>query len=152
MEQRQKLYLEEFYVGQRFVSGEYEITADAIRRFATEFDPQDFHLDQSVAEASVFQGLAASGWHTAAVTMRLQVTGGFPIATGLIGLGGEIAWPRPTRAGDILHVETEILEIRPSKTKPMQGIVTARTVTKNQRGEEVQVFTAKIMAYRKGSP
>jgi acyl dehydratase len=145
----EKLYLEDFVVGQRFTSGEHEITEQSIKSFAAEFDPQAFHLEEAAAQASVFRGLSASGWHTAAVTMRLLVTGGLPFATGLIGLGGEIAWPRPTRPGDILHVESEVLEIRPSRSKPMQGIVTVRNVTKNQRGEEVQTLVAKILAFRR---
>ena len=91
------LYLEDLHVGQRFGSGEYQMTEERIKAFAAEFDPQPFHLDNAAGEASIFEGLAASGWHTAAVSMRLLVTGGLPFANGLIGLGGEIAWPRPTR-------------------------------------------------------
>jgi len=147
--ERQLLYFEDFAVGQKFTSGEYEMTAEGIQTFAAEFDPQAFHLDEAAAQASVFRGLAASGWHTAAVTMRLLVTSGLPFASGLIGLGGEIAWPRPTRPGDIVHVESEILDVRPSRTKPMQGIVTVRSVSKNQKGEELQIFTAKILAFRR---
>jgi acyl dehydratase len=143
------LFLEDLHVGQRFTSGEYEMTAEKIKAFAAEFDPQPFHLDEAAAEASVFGGLAASGWHTAAVTMRLLVTGGLPFANGLIGVGGEIAWPRPTRPGDVLKVESEILEIRPSRSKPNQAIVAVRNVVRNQRGEEVQVFTAKILSLKR---
>jgi acyl dehydratase len=151
MQQVGKLYLEDFAVGQTFTSAEFEITEQAIKCFAAEFDPQAFHLDDAVAQASIFRGLSASGWHTAAVTMRLLASGGLPFATGLIGLGGEIAWPRPTRPGDILHVESEIVEIRPSRSKPMQGIVSVRSLTKNQRGEEVQTLLAKILAFRRGA-
>ena len=111
--------------------------AARIKEFAAEFDPQPFHIDESAAEASVFKGLAASGWHTAAVAMRLLVTGGLPFANGIVGLGGEIAWPRPTRPGDILHVESEIVEITPSRSKPHQGIVTVRSTMFNQNGEAV---------------
>lgn len=143
------LYLEEFFVGQKFSTGEYEMTEQSIKAFALEFDPQSFHLEEAAGQASVFRGLAASGWHTAAVTMRLLVTSGLPFASGLIGLGGEIAWPRPTRPGDILHVESEVVEIRPSRTKPMQGIVVVRSITKNQHGEELQNFTAKILSFRR---
>jgi acyl dehydratase len=143
------LYLEDLEVGQRFGSGEYEMTAERIKAFAAEFDPQPFHLDETAAETSLFRGLAASGWHTAAVTMRLLVTGDLRFAGGLIGAGGEIGWPRPTRAGDILKVESEILEIRPSRSKPEQGFVSVRNVVTNQRGEEVQIFTAKILAFRR---
>jgi acyl dehydratase len=143
------LYLDDLHVGQRFTSGEYEMTAEKIKAFAAEFDPQPFHLDEAAADASVFRGLAASGWHTAAVTMRLLVTGGLPFANGLIGVGGEIAWPRPTRSGDVLKVESEIVEIRPSRSKPNQAIVVVRNVVTNQRGEEVQVFTAKILSLKR---
>ena len=143
------LYLEDFYVGQKFRSGEYEMTEQTIKAFAAEFDPQAFHLDEAAAKASVFRGIAASGWHTAAVTMRLLVTSGLPFATGLIGLGGEISWPRPTRPGDIVHVESEVVEIRPSRSKPNQGIVTVRNVLKNQYGEELQIFTGKVLSFRR---
>src|ERR1700680_451207 len=95
--------------------------AARIKEFAAEFDPQPFHLDDAAAKPSIFKGLAASGWHTAAVAMRLLVAGGLPFANGLLGLGGEIAWPRPTRPGDILHVESEIVEITPSRSKPPSG-------------------------------
>src|SRR5580700_950299 len=120
----EKLYLEDLAIGQRFISETYVMEAARIKEFAAEFDPQPFHIDESVAEASVFKGLAASGWHTAGVAMRLLVIGGLPLANGIVGLGGEIAWPRPTRPGDVLHVESEIIEITPSRSKPQQGIVT----------------------------
>jgi acyl dehydratase len=143
------IYLEDLHPGQRFVSDTYHMTEEGIKTFAAEFDPQPFHLDQAAAEASVFKGLAASGWHTAAVTMRLLVTGALPFAHGLVGLGGEIEWPRPTRPGDILSVESEVVAIRPSRSKPGQGVVSVRSVTRNQRGEEVQIFTAKILVFRR---
>ena len=143
------LYLEDLHVGQKFTSASYRMDEDRIKAFAAEFDPQTFHLDEAVAQASVFRELAASGWHTAAVTMRLLVTGGLPIATGIIGLGGEIAWPKPTRPGDTLRVESEILEIVPSRSKPNQGIVKARSTTLNQDGEAVQVFTSKILVFKR---
>lgn len=126
--------------------------AARMKEFAAEFDPQPFHLDDTAAQASVFKGLAASGWHTAAVAMRLLATGGLPIANGIVGLGGEIAWPRPTRAGDVLHIESEIVEITPSRSKP-QGIVTLRSTMVNQNGEAVYLLTAKLLVpKRKGSP
>jgi len=143
------LYLEDLTVGQRFSSGEYHVTAERIKSFAAEFDPQPFHLDEAAADASLFKGLAASGWHTAALSMRLIVTGGLQLANGLIGLGGEIAWPRPTRAGDTLRVESEIVEIRPSRTKPNQGIVSVRSITRNQHGQEVQIFTSKLLVFKR---
>jgi acyl dehydratase len=145
------LFLEDLHVGQRFRSGVYHMDEDRIKAFATEFDPQPFHLEESAAQASVFRGLAASGWHTAAAAMRLLVTGGLPFANGLIGLGGEISWPKPTRPGDTLRVESEILEILPSRSKPNQGIVTVKCTMRNQDGEPVYVFTAKILAFRRVS-
>jgi acyl dehydratase len=123
--------------------------ASRIKEFAAEFDPQPFHINESAAEASVFKGLAASGWHTAAVAMRLLVTGSLPFANGLVGLGGEVAWPRPTRPGDILHVESEIVEITPSRSKPQQGIVTVRATMFNQNRELVYVLTAKLLVLRR---
>lgn len=149
MDSVKKYYLEDFVIGQQFRTGDYEMTEEKIKRFAAEFDPQAFHLEKAAAEASVFNGLAASGWHTAAVTMRLLVTSGLPFAAGLIGLGGDISWPRPTRPGDIVHVESEVVEIRPSRSKPQQGIVVVRNVTKNQHGEELQIFTGKILSFRR---
>src|SRR5580692_5035914 len=136
------LYLEDLHVGQRFRSGTHVMEEAKIKDFAAEFDPQPFHLDETAAQASVFKGLAASGWQTAAIAMRLLVTGGLPLANGIIGLGGEVTWPRPTRPGDILHVESEIVEITPSRSKPHQGIVTVRSTMFNQNGEAVYLLTA----------
>jgi acyl dehydratase len=147
----QALYLEDLQVGQRFTSGVYRINEDRIQTFAAEFDPQPFHLDAAAARASIFHGLAASGWHTASVTMRLLVTGGLPLAGGIIGLGGELAWPKPTRPGDTLRVESEIVEILPSRSKPNQAVVKARSTTVNQNGEEVQVLTANLLVFKRGS-
>jgi len=143
------LYLEDVSVGQRFESAKYQITEEQIKNFAAQFDPQPFHLEEAAAQASVFRGLAASGWHTASITMRLIVTGGVPFATGTVGLGGEIEWPRPTRPGDVLHVESEIVEIIPSRSKPNQGVVRVRNTTLNQNGEAVQIFTAKVLLFRR---
>jgi acyl dehydratase/ribonuclease HI len=143
------LYLEDLHVGQKFSSGTYRMNEDRIKAFAAEFDPQPFHLDEAAARNSVFRGLAASGWHTAAATMRLLVTSGLPFAGGLVGLGGEIAWARPTRPGDILRVESEILEILPSRSKPNQAVVTVRNITLNQNGDQVQVLTTRILAFKR---
>ena len=140
----EQLYLEDLRLGQRFTSGNYVMEVARMKEFAREFDPQPFHLDDTAAQASVFKGLAASGWHTAAVAMRLLATGGLPLADGIVGLGGEIAWPRPTRAGDVLHVESEIVEITPSRSKP-QGVVTVRSTMLNQNGEAVYLLTAKLL-------
>ena len=138
------LYLDDLRVGQRFTSEAYAIDSSKIKQFAAEFDPQPFHLDEAAAEGSVFRGLAASGWHTAAVTMRL-LAGSVPLAGGIVGVGGEISWPQPTRPGDSLHVESEIIEIRPSRSKPDRGIVTVRGTTLNQNQEPVYLLTAKLV-------
>lgn len=142
------LYMDDLRVGQRFVSGEYQMTEERIKTFAAEFDPQPFHLDDAAAKKSLFGGLAASGWHTAAAAMKLLV-GALPLSGGIIGMGGEIAWPRPTRPGDVLHIESEIVEIIPSRSKPNQGIARVRSVLLNQRGEEVQVLTAKLLVFKR---
>ena len=149
MSEVQQLYLDDLHVGQRFTSESYLMEAARIKEFAAEFDPQPFHLDQVAAESSVFGGLAASGWHTAAVAMRLLVAGGLPFANGLVGLGGDIAWPKPTRPGDTLQVESEIIEITPSRSKPQQGIVTVRSTMFNQDREAVYVLTAKLLVHRR---
>ena len=144
-----RLFLDDLHVGQRFASASHVVDADQIKRFAAEFDPQPFHLDEDAAANSLFAGLVASGWHTAALTMRLLLMGGAPIAGGIVGAGGEIAWPRPTRPGDALQVVSEVMEIRPSRTKPDKGIVLLRSETRNQRDEVVQVLTAKLVVPRK---
>lgn len=146
---RPELYLDDLQVGQRFVTGTYRMEKERMKSFAAEFDPQPFHLDEAAAEKSAFRGLAASGWHTAAVTMRLSVTDGLRLGGGTVGLGGELSWPKPTRAGDTLHVESEIVEIVPSRSKPNQGVVKIRSVTINQNGEEVQVFIVKLMVFKR---
>jgi acyl dehydratase len=149
-EQAAKLHLEDFAVGQVFRSASLRISETDIKAFAQQFDPQPFHLDDAAAKATLFGGLAASGWHTAALTMRLLVDGGAPIAGGIIGAGtDELRWPRPVRPGDELHVESEVLEIRPSRSRPMQGLVKMRTTTRNQNGEPVQVLVANLLVPRR---
>jgi len=147
-DERDRVYLEDLRVGQRFTSETYVMEEGRIKEFAAQFDPQPFHLDNAGAEASVFKGLVASGWHTAAVAMRLLVTSGMPIANGLIGFGGEIAWPKPTRPGDVVQIESEIVEITASRTKPQQGTVTVRSTMRNQKGEAVYLLTAKLLVFR----
>ena len=142
------LYLDDLRLGQRFVSGTHQINEGQIRAFAGQFDPQPFHLDVEAAQATLFGGLVASGWHTAAVTMRLLVEGGLPLAGGIIGAGGEITWPNPTRPGDVLQVESEVLELRPSRSRPDRGIATVRSETRNQRGDTVQVLVARLVVPR----
>jgi acyl dehydratase len=121
-----------------------------MKEFAAEFDPQGFHLDNEAGARSLFKGLAASGWHTAAATMRLLVESDLTLSGGIVGVGGDISWPRPTRAGDTLRVECEVLEITPSRSKPMQGMAKIRNTTLNQNDEVVQVFTASVIVYRRG--
>jgi acyl dehydratase len=143
------LYFDDLHVGRRFTSGTHAIDEEQITAFAREFAPQPFHMDREAAKATLFRGLAASGWHTAAITMRLQVGGGLPIAGGLVGLGGEVAWPAATRPGDVLHVESEIVDVVPSRSRPDRGTVTVRSETRNQRGEVVQTTTVKLLVPRR---
>jgi acyl dehydratase len=150
MTKHSTLYLNDLELGQRFTSDAYTVEAGKIKQFAAEFDPQPFHLDEAAADASVFRGLAASGWHTAAITMRLLV-GSLPLAGGIVGLGGEISWPRPTRPGDTLYLESEIVEIAPSRSKPDRGIVTLRGTTFNQKQEPVYVLTAKLVVPKRSA-
>lgn len=138
-------FLEDLRVGQRFVSRTYPLTAEAIVAFAREFDPQPFHLDAKAGEQSLFKGLVASGWHTAAISMRLLVDHGPAFGSGTIGLSAEVAWPRPTRAGDVLQVHGEIVDITPSASGKPRGVVTLKTETRNQAGEVVQTFVGKIL-------
>jgi acyl dehydratase len=143
-------YLEDFAVGQKFGSGSTRVDAARIKSFAAEFDPQPFHLDETAAEQSMLRGLAASGWHTAAMTMRLLVEGEFKPKGGIVGGGfDELRWPQPVRPGDELHLESEILEVRPSKSRPDVGLVKVRTTTLNQKNEPVQIFVANLIVPRR---
>jgi acyl dehydratase len=112
-----RLHLDDLHVGQRFVSVANALDEKQVIAFASQFDPQPFHLDDEAAKATLFGGLAASGWHTAAITMRLLVDGGVPLAGGIIGAGGEISWPKPARPGDVLRVESEVIEIKPCRSR-----------------------------------
>jgi acyl dehydratase len=143
------LYLDDLHIGQRFTSRTHVVDEEQIKAFARQFDPQPFHLDNEAAMDSLFSGLVGSGWHTAAITMRLLFDGGLPFAGGIVGTGGELNWPNPTRPGDSLQVESEILDIRPSRARPDRGVVTVRSVTRNQRKEVVQCLTAKLIARRR---
>jgi acyl dehydratase len=143
-------YLEDFAVGQTFGSGRLRVDGERIKSFAAEFDPQPFHLDEEAARPTMFRGLAASGWHTAALTMRLLVESEIRPAGGIVGAGfDELRWPRPVRPGDELRVQTEVLEVRPSKTRPDQGIIKARMTTLNQRDEPVQVSIGNLVVLRR---
>lgn len=143
-----RIYLEDLAVGSVFESSDYQVDAEQIQIFAQQFDPQPFHLDEETARKSFFGGLAASGWHTAAITMKLLV-GSLPLAGGVIGAGSEISWPRPTRPGDVLHVVTTVVEIAPSKSKPDRGVVTVKSDTLNQHGELCQRSIARLIAFRR---
>jgi acyl dehydratase len=146
-----RYYLEDLSVGQRFTSGSRAIDAEQIKAFAREFDPQPFHLDDEAAKHTLFGGLAASGWHTMAITMRLMVDSGLPLAGGILGAGGEINWPKPTRPGDVLHVVSVVEEVTPSRSRPERGMVKVRSETRNQRDEVVQVLIAKLVVPRRTS-
>ena len=141
-----RLHLEDFSAGQKYVTASRRVTAEDIKTFAAQFDPQPFHLDGEAARGSLFDGLAASGGHTAALTMRLLVDSDMKPAGGIIGTRAEeLKWPRPVRPGDELHVEVEILEARPSKSRPGEGYVKCRSTTINQRGEPVQVLVMNLL-------
>ena len=143
-------YLEDFEPGQKFGSGRLIVDRDRIKSFGAEFDPQPFHVDESAARESFFKGLAASGWHTAAMSMRLLVEGELKPAGGIIGAGfDELRWPRPVRPGDELRVESEILEVRGSKSRPDQGLIKVKTTTLNQNGDAVQVFVGNLIVPRR---
>jgi len=144
------LYLDDLHVGQRFTSGTHRINEEQIKAFAQQFDPQPFHLNAEAAKETLFEGLAASGWHTAAISMRLVVES-VPIKGGIVGAGGELSWPTPTRPDATLHVESEILELRPSRSHPDRGMATIRSETVNQLGEVVQVLVAKLVVPRRAS-
>ena len=145
----EKLYLDDLVPGARYVSAGHALDAAQIKTYAGDFDPQYFHLDEAAAQGSLFGCIAASGWHTAAITMRLLVTSGLPLAGGLIGAGVELSWPQPTRPDDVLHVESEILSVTPSRSRPDRGMVAVRSETKNQRGEVRQVMVAKMVVPRR---
>lgn len=142
-------YLEDFEAGQRFRSGSVRIDADRIKCFAAEFDQQPFHLDEQTASNSIFGGLAASGWHTAAITMKLLVESDFAPAGGIVGAGfDELRWPRPVRPGDELYVESQVLEVRASKSRPDQGVIKVRSTTMNQNDEPVQESVGNLIVRR----
>ena len=145
-----RLFLDDLQVGRTFTSATHTIDEAQIKAFALQFDPQPFHTDEKAAEGTFFKGLAASGWHTAAITMRLNVEA-LPFAGGLIGAGGEINWPAPTRPGDTLHVESEVVEITPSRSKPDRGIVVVVSRTINQHDQVVQTSRAKLIVPRRAT-
>jgi acyl dehydratase len=144
-------YFEDLKGGDRFKSATYQVSEEQLISFAREFDPQPFHLDAAVADQTMFKGLSASGWHTAAITMRLFVQT-LAFAEGAIGLGvDELRWPNAVRPGDGLQVETEIVDLRVSRSKPSHGVVRLRNVTTNQRNEIVQTMTASALVLRRSA-
>ena len=147
------LYLEDIQPGQVYEAGSITIDAAAIQRFAREYDPQPFHLDDAAARDTFFGGLAASGWHTAALTMRMLIDGPMRIAGGRIGAGlDELRWPLPVRPGDTLRIRTEVLDVRVSRSRPERGLVKARTTTLNQHDEPVQIMVTTMIVPRRDVP
>jgi acyl dehydratase len=150
MPAKQQRFFEEFAVGQKFRSGTATVTAQGIKAFAADFDPQVFHLDEEAAKNTLFAGLAASGWHTAAIAMRLFVESDLQPAGGTIGAGVEdLRWPKPVRPGDVLHVEGEVTDARASRSRPDLGIVKLRATAFNQLNEPVQIWTPVLMVRRR---
>jgi acyl dehydratase len=147
-DRKDALFLEDLHIGQRFVSGAHQLDAEQIMAYARQYDPQPFHIDPVAAKDTMFGGLAASGWHTMSLTMRLLVES-VPLARGVIGGGGEIAWPKATRPGDAIHVVSEIVDIIPSRSRPERAMVVLRSETRNQKDEVVQILTAKLVVYRR---
>lgn len=147
-EQRLALYLDDLRVGQQFASEPHSLDAEQIKSFAAEFDPQPFHLSEEGAAGTMFGTLAASGWHTAALTMRMLVES-VPLADGLIGAELQLTWPKPTRPGMTLRVFSEIVDIVPSRSKPHMAMVTMRNETRDQDGDPVQIFTVKMPVFKR---
>ncbi|WP_191833759.1 MaoC family dehydratase [Pseudomonas fluorescens] len=145
---RELIYLQDLAVGDTFTSDQHPLDAEQIIRFASEYDPQPFHLDEHLAQDSFFQGLAASGWQTSAITMKLLV-GSLPFAGGVIGANAEVTWPQPTRPGDILRVQSTVVSVAPSRSRPDRGTVVLESITSNQRGETLQRMTSRILCFKR---
>ena len=143
-----KLYLDDLHVGQRFRSGTRMVDAAQIKAFAGEFDPQPFHQDEEAAKGTLFGGLVASGWHTAAITMRLLVAA-VPVATGIVGNGISLKWPSATRAGDVLHLEVTVSGVTPSRSRPERGNLLLTYETVNQHGDVRQATTGRVVVWRR---
>lgn len=143
------LFLEDLYIGQHFQSDEHVLDAEQIKAFAAQFDPQPFHLDEAAARGTLFGGLAASGWHTAAITMKLLVTGEMQIAGGLIGAGVELNWPAPARPGDVLRVYSTVIDIIPSRSRSDRAVVVLSNETRNQHGAVLQKMQSKLIVRRR---
>lgn len=143
------LYYEDLRIGQQFRTDSHALDTAQIKAFASQFDPQPFHLDEDAARATLFEGLAASGWHTVGITMRLLVKSGPRIAGGLVGAAAEVSWPRPTRPDDVLHVVSEVIDMRELRSRTDRGMVTMRNETRNQHGDVLQVLTSKLVVPRR---
>lgn len=144
------MYLEDFAIGQEFGSGRLVVSAEQICAFAAQFDPQPFHLSEESARETIFGGLVASGWHTAALSMRLLVEGDLRLSGGIVGAGAEeMRWPTPVRPGDELRVHSEVLDVRVSRSNATRGIVKMRNTTFNQRNEPVQILIANMVVPRR---
>jgi len=144
------LYFEDIHIGQQFITDGYSVDAEHIKNFAKQFDPQPFHLDEQLARQTIFKGLVASGWHTAAISMKLIVESiGVRFAGGIIGKQCQISWPSPTYPNDSLHVECEVESIESAINRPHWGIVKLRCHTFNQNKQIVQILVAEIIIHRK---
>jgi acyl dehydratase len=149
---REGLHFEDIAIGQVFRAGPRVITLEEMIAFARDNDPQYFHVDPEAAKESMFGGLVASGWQTAALSMRLLVESGAPFARGVVGAGGEIAWLAPVRPGDAISVESEVTALKRSSSRPDRGMASVRTKTFNQRGEIVQTLHAKMVVFARETP
>ncbi|MHC8381412.1 MaoC family dehydratase [Pseudomonas sp. LB3P14] len=147
----EKLYLDDLSLGQVFESDTVRVERAAMLAFAQAFDPQPFHLDPEAASLSLFGALAASGWHTAALTMKLLVAS-VPLADGIIGLGIELSWPTPTYPDDLLRLQCTVQAIEPSSSKPDRGVLTLFMETLNQNDKVVQRATGKLLVFRTPAP
>ena len=145
------LYFDDLKIGDAFETATHALDVDQIKGFARQFDPQPFHLDDDAARETIFRGLAGSGWHTAAITMRLLVTSGPRLANGILGAGAEIGWNAPTRPGDVLRVKSEVIGLTASRSRQDRGAVVMRSSTLNQHGDVVQTMTAKLMVARRSA-
>lgn len=143
-----RLYLDDLSIGDVFTSQTQAVDTEQIIEFASQFDPQPFHLNEEAAKDTFFRGLAASGWHTVAITMRLLVES-LPLARGIIGAGAELSWSQPTRPGDLLRVTSTVMSITPSRSKPNQAIVVVESITANQRNEALQKLTSKLVVFKR---
>jgi len=144
---RGELFLEDLREGMRFAAGPLRVEAEEVVAFAMHYDPQPFHLDHEAVRSTLLGGRAASGWHTAALTMRL-LTEALPLAGGVIGRGGEIQWPCPMRPSDILRIDCEVVEVQPSQSRPNEGWLTMWVTRLNARDKAEQVLTVGLLARR----